>query len=154
MGRALIFTAFRYLAVAETTMENKAIVTIYDLMHDGAKKRKVLSNSELAATEFISISFSPDSKYLAAQSSSPDWTLFLWVWEKNKLLTSARTCNPVQSCKIAYPSENWQTFFYFFDTKIEKKSKLWKFSSKSQNWEKRNIQMFLEISEWKKDIQI
>ena len=37
----------RYLAVAETTNENKAIVTIYDLMHDGAKKRKVLSNTEL-----------------------------------------------------------------------------------------------------------
>lgn len=64
-------------------------------MHDGAKKRKVLSNGDITATEFISISFSPDSKYLAAQSSSPDWTLLLWVWEKNKLLTSARTCNPV-----------------------------------------------------------
>ena len=83
------------MAVAETTNENKAIVTIYDLMHDGAKKRKVLSNCELTASEFISIPFSPDSKYLAAQSSSPDWTLSLWVWEKNKLLTSARTCNPV-----------------------------------------------------------
>ena len=56
---------------------------------------KVLSNSELVSTEFISISFSPDSKYLAAQSASPDWTLLLWVWEKNKLLTSTKTCNPV-----------------------------------------------------------
>lgn len=29
------------------------------------------------------------------KSSSPDWTIFLWVWEKNKLLTTSRTCNPV-----------------------------------------------------------
>ena len=86
---------YRYLAVAETTTENKAIVTVYDLLHEGAKKRKVLQGVELTSGEFNSIAFSPDSKYLAAQSGSPDWTLYLWVWEKNKLLTTARTCNPV-----------------------------------------------------------
>ena len=43
---------YRYLAVAETTNENKAIVTIYDLMHDGAKKRKVLSNTELQVKRY------------------------------------------------------------------------------------------------------
>lgn len=85
----------RYLAVAETTVEQKATITVYDLLHEGAKKRKVLSNADLQSTEFVSIAFSPDSKYLAAQSSSPDWTIFLWVWEKNKLLTTSRTCNPV-----------------------------------------------------------
>ena len=112
-------------------MEQKATITVYDLLHEGAKKRKVLSNADLQSTEFKSIAFSPDSKYLAAQetvsfgiqsvenyakkfrhtndsnfgielankncfkSSSPDWTIFLWVWEKNKLLTTSRTCNPV-----------------------------------------------------------
>ena len=85
----------RYLAVAETTTENKATVTVYDLLHEGAKKRKVLQGVELTSGEFNSVAFSPDSKYLAAQSGSPDWTLYLWVWEKNKLLTTARTCNPV-----------------------------------------------------------
>ena len=60
---------FRYLAVAETTVEQKATITVYDLLHEGAKKRKVLSNAELQSTEFNSIAFSPDSKYLAAQES-------------------------------------------------------------------------------------
>lgn len=113
-----LINLFRYLAVAETTTDNKAIVTVYDLLHEGAKKRKVLQGVDLTSGEFSlgsflslhfskrpkfscwypkpsSIAFSPDSKYLAAQSGSPDWTLFLWVWEKNKLLTTARTCNPV-----------------------------------------------------------
>ena len=57
------------MAVAETTVEQKATITVYDLLHEGAKKRKVLSNAELQSTEFNSIAFSPDSKYLAAQES-------------------------------------------------------------------------------------
>ena len=60
---------FRYLAVAETTVEQKATITVYDLLHEGAKKRKVLSNADLQSTEFKSIAFSPDSKYLAAQET-------------------------------------------------------------------------------------
>ena len=57
------------MAVAETTVEQKATITVYDLLHEGAKKRKVLSNADLQSTEFKSIAFSPDSKYLAAQET-------------------------------------------------------------------------------------
>ena len=55
--------------MAETTVEQKATITVYDLLHEGAKKRKVLSNADLQSTEFKSIAFSPDSKYLAAQET-------------------------------------------------------------------------------------
>ena len=47
----------RYLAVAETTTDNKAIVTVYDLLHEGAKKRKVLQGVDLTSGEFSLGSF-------------------------------------------------------------------------------------------------
>lgn len=39
----------------------------------------------------MSLAFSGDGKYLAAQGGTPDWTLALWVWEKGKLVATAHT---------------------------------------------------------------
>lgn len=41
--------------------------------------------------EFVSLAFSGDGRFLAAQGSAPDWTLSLWVWEKSKVVASLRT---------------------------------------------------------------
>lgn len=44
-----------------------------------------------APQEFVSLAFSADGKYLAAQAGAPDWTLALWVWEKSKLVATAKS---------------------------------------------------------------
>ena len=37
------------------------------------------------------MAFSSDGRLLVAQGGAPDWTLCLWVWEKSKLVASARS---------------------------------------------------------------
>lgn len=39
----------------------------------------------------MSLAFSKDGRYLAAQGGAPDWALSLWVWQKSKLVASIRT---------------------------------------------------------------
>ena len=80
----------RYVAVAEKG--EKATITIYDL--HSLRKRKILSSPEIQSTEFVSLAFSPDSKYLVAQGGRPDWTLLYWTWEKSKVMASVKTTNP------------------------------------------------------------
>ena len=70
----------------------KPIVVVYDL--HSLRKRKILSSPDVQSEEFISIAFSPDSKYLATQSSSPEWNLLYWTWEKAKVIASVKTSNP------------------------------------------------------------
>lgn len=119
----------RYIAIAEKG--EKPTVTVFDMLHDQSKKRKVSRNifyltcielcvamcgidctiycmislqtltcPELQTHEFVSLSFSPDSKYLIAQGGRPDWTLVYWVWEKSKVMATMKTTNqagqPVQ----------------------------------------------------------
>ncbi|XP_043554833.1 cilia- and flagella-associated protein 57 isoform X2 [Chiloscyllium plagiosum] len=86
----------RYLAVSEKG--EKATVTIYDVQHDQSRKKKSLSVNDLHAQEFVSIAFSPDSKYLIAQSGKPDWTLIYWLWKKQKIIGVMKTTtntNPI-----------------------------------------------------------
>ena len=79
----------RYAAVADKG--EKPTVTVFDL--HTLRKRKVLSFSELQAHEYVSVAFSPDSKYLIAQGGGPDWTLVYWGWEKAKLMATLKTTN-------------------------------------------------------------
>lgn len=81
----------RYVAVAERG--EKPMVTVFDLFHDQSKKKKVLTHPDLKSQEFVSISFSPDSKYLIAQAGKPDWILVYWVWEKSKVMAQIKTTN-------------------------------------------------------------
>ncbi|XP_061578787.1 cilia- and flagella-associated protein 57 [Cololabis saira] len=79
----------RYLAVSECG--EKATVTVFDLRHEQGRKRKVLNTGDLHLKEFLCLAFSPDSKYLIGQTGEPEWTLILWLWEKNKVVATVKT---------------------------------------------------------------
>ena len=83
----------RYVAIAEKG--EKAMITVYDL--HTLRKRKVLAHSDCQATEFVSLAFSPDSKYLISQEGKPDWTLLYWTWEKAKVMALTKTTNQFNS---------------------------------------------------------
>jgi len=76
----------------------KPSVIIYDL--HSLRKRKILSSPDIQSDEYISLAFSPDSKYLATQSASPEWTLLYWTWEKAKVMASVKTSNPQGNAAI------------------------------------------------------
>lgn len=80
----------RFVAIAEKG--EKATITIYDLHNQ--RRRKVLSSTDVQSAEFVSLAFSPDSKYLVAQGGRPDWTLLYYTWEKSKVMASIRTSQP------------------------------------------------------------
>lgn len=83
----------RYVAIAEKG--EKATITIYDL--NTLRKKKVLSSAEVQSTEFVSLAFSPDSKYLVSQGGRPDWTLLYWTWEKAKVMAVTKSTNQMNS---------------------------------------------------------
>lgn len=80
----------RYVAIAEKG--EKPTITIYDL--HSLRKRKVLSPQEMQSNEYVSLAFSPDSKYLVGQGGKPDYTLLYWTWEKSKVMAFTKTTNP------------------------------------------------------------
>ena len=86
----------RYVAIAEKG--EKPTITIYDL--HSLRKRKVLSSQDVQSAEFVSLAFSPDSKYLVAQGSKPDYTLLYWTWEKSKVMAVTKTSNPQGTAPI------------------------------------------------------
>ena len=94
----------RYAAVADKG--EKPTVTIFDL--HTLRKRKVLSFTELQAHEYVSVAFSPDSKYLIAQGGGPDWTLVYWGWEKAKLMASLKTTNQ-NNAPVHQVRRGWHT---------------------------------------------
>ena len=83
----------RYVALAEKG--EKASIAIYDL--HSLRKRKPLSSVEMQSQEYVSLAFSPDSKYLIAQGGRPDWTLLYWAWEKGKVMASVKSSNQQNS---------------------------------------------------------
>ncbi|KAL2097767.1 hypothetical protein ACEWY4_006974 [Coilia grayii] len=100
-----ISTNRRYLAVSERA--EKGTITVYDLQHEQTRRRKVLTGGEVNVQEFVSLAFSPDSKFLIGQSGNPDWTLFYWMWEKQHVLATVKTSslsnNIYQANKHALP---------------------------------------------------
>ncbi|XP_012872235.1 PREDICTED: cilia- and flagella-associated protein 57 [Dipodomys ordii] len=99
----------RYLAISET-VQDRPIITIYELSSVPCRKRKVLSNFDFPAQKFISMSFSPDSKYLLTQSSPPESNLVYWLWEKQKVMAIIKSDlqnNPIYQVSIN-PQDNTQ----------------------------------------------
>ncbi|XP_027857721.1 cilia- and flagella-associated protein 57 isoform X1 [Xiphophorus couchianus] len=98
----------RYLAVSEKA--EKASVTVFDLHQEHGLKRNVLTAGDFLVQEFLSLAFSPDSKYLIGQSGAPEWLLIFWSWEKNKLLATEKTTNsnnPISQISFS-PHNNMQ----------------------------------------------
>ncbi|XP_063283718.1 cilia- and flagella-associated protein 57-like [Pelobates fuscus] len=98
-----------YLAMSEEVQE-KATITIYELASVPFKKHKVLSTPDFTAHEFVSIAFSPDSKYLVAQLGSPEWKIIFWMWEKQKVMATVKTDsqkNPIYQVSFN-PQDNSQ----------------------------------------------
>uniref|UniRef100_A0A670IZG5 Cilia- and flagella-associated protein 57 n=1 Tax=Podarcis muralis TaxID=64176 RepID=A0A670IZG5_PODMU len=75
----------RYLAISEI-LQDKPTITIYELSSVPCKKRKILNSFDFAVQEFISVAFSPDSKYLVAQTGPPESNLAYWMWEKQRTM--------------------------------------------------------------------
>ncbi|XP_028666683.1 cilia- and flagella-associated protein 57 [Erpetoichthys calabaricus] len=98
----------RYLAVSERG--DRGTITVYDLQHDQSKKRKVLSAGDAPVQEFLCMAFSPDSKYLIGQAGAPDWNLFYWMWEKQKVMAAVKSTNPANPVyQISFnPRDNTQ----------------------------------------------
>ncbi|XP_071011263.1 cilia- and flagella-associated protein 57-like [Oncorhynchus clarkii lewisi] len=98
----------RYLAVSECG--ERATITVYDLQHEQSQKRKVLSGGDIPVHEFVSMAFSTDSKHFIGQSGAPDYILFYWMWEKQKIMAMVETtvaANPVNQVSLN-PYDNTQ----------------------------------------------
>ncbi|XP_063057266.1 cilia- and flagella-associated protein 57-like [Engraulis encrasicolus] len=98
----------RYLAVSERG--DRAMITMYDLQHEQCRKRKVLTSGDIAVSEFVSMCFSPDCKYFVAQAGGPDWVLFYWMWERQKIMATVKTTtvmNPINQVSFN-PVDNAQ----------------------------------------------
>ncbi|XP_052403711.1 cilia- and flagella-associated protein 57 [Carassius gibelio] len=107
MQALAISTNRRYLAVSECV--EKATITVFDLQHEQSRKRKVLTGGETAVDKFVCMAFSPDSKYLIGQAGGPDWTLFLWMWEKKKVMATVKTSTDGPINQISFnPEDNTQ----------------------------------------------
>lgn len=123
----------RYVAIAEKG--EKPSITIYDL--HSLRKRKVLTTNEgQSSLEFVSIAFSPDSKYLVAQGGRPDWVLHYWTWEKAKVLAITKSTNQQNSplyqvyqrkYNFRILSDNNTTFLFMSKQKTVDSIKLFKF---------------------------
>ena len=95
----------RYIAIAEKG-DKSATITIYDV--HTLKRKKVLSAADLGISEFVSLAFSPDSKYLASQGGKPEWTLMYWMWEKSKVMASVKASNPQSNAPVTQVAFNPQ----------------------------------------------
>ncbi|XP_039342461.1 cilia- and flagella-associated protein 57 isoform X2 [Mauremys reevesii] len=99
----------RYLAISEIVQE-KPTITIYELSSVPCKKRKVLSVFDFPVQEFVSLAFSPDSKYLVAQTGPPESNLAYWMWEKQRTMAVVKADiqnNPVYQVSFN-PQDNTQ----------------------------------------------
>lgn len=95
----------RYIAIAERLVDNRPMVTVYDL--HTLRKRKAFSPSDVQSGDVISMAFSSDSKHLITQTGAPDWTLHYWSWEKSKIMAFVKvTANLQANATVAQVSFN------------------------------------------------
>ena len=55
---------------------------------------------QVQSSQYVSLAFSPDSKYLVTQGGAPDWTLLYWTWEKSKVMAVTKTSNPQTNAPV------------------------------------------------------
>ncbi|XP_060739669.1 cilia- and flagella-associated protein 57-like [Tachysurus vachellii] len=98
----------RYLAVSESGIQ--CTVSVYDLQSEECTSVQILMANGFSIQEFVCMAFSADSKYLLCQAGGPEWNLFYWEWEKDKLIAIVETTklgfvnqvsfNPVDNTQI------------------------------------------------------
>ncbi|KAI9032449.1 hypothetical protein DFJ74DRAFT_764133 [Hyaloraphidium curvatum] len=77
----------KFVAVAERTAE-KPSITVYDVATRKVRKTFLLPADSGDAKEFVSVAISPDGKHVVGQLAAPDWTLYLWQWDKPRPVAS------------------------------------------------------------------
>ncbi|TSL47697.1 Cilia- and flagella-associated protein 57 [Bagarius yarrelli] len=98
---------WRYLAVSERS--DRGSITIYDLHQEQSRKRKVLTGGDVKVQEFVSMAFSPDSKYLLGQGEGPTWTLIYWQWEMNRIMAVVKSTNTGPVYQVSFnPQDSTQ----------------------------------------------
>ncbi|TRY85109.1 hypothetical protein DNTS_023049 [Danionella cerebrum] len=129
----------RYLAVSERV--EKATISVVDLHQEQNRRRRVLTGGENPVEEFVCMAFSPDSKFLIGQAGGPDWTLFLWMWEKKKVLATVKTSNSGPVHQVSFnPQDNTQIcvagsgVFKIFSYAAESLKQLKTFKTDSHNF--------------------
>lgn len=65
-----------------------AIISVYDVGQQ-IKRRKPITLSENGPIEYFNATFSPDNKLLAVQSGAPNYQIYIFVWDKGRLLGTA-----------------------------------------------------------------
>jgi len=87
-------TKGKLLAVAEKGSDiNRSRISIFDLQTLKRRGKTVLESKDVLSNEYVSMSFSPDCKFLLTQGGAPDWMLVNWQWEKGRPLQYARVSN-------------------------------------------------------------
>ncbi|KAK7194984.1 WD domain, G-beta repeat [Novymonas esmeraldas] len=77
----------RLLAVAESGKTPFIVIYLFDpTASPRIKRRSVLHLSDVGSSEFVSLSFSLDGRYLVALGGFPEWKLVYWDVEKHKML--------------------------------------------------------------------
>lgn len=119
-----------YIAICEKG--EKAQCSIFDT--NTSRRRKTLTASDLSATEFISVAFSPvnERSLLITLSGEPDWTLMFWKWDKLKVQAAISvtvmgpmdghlqcTFNPIDPYCIVVTGGGLYKYFRVNDTEIE-----------------------------------
>ena len=80
----------RFLAVAERA--ERAIITVYEITSKNLRKKKTFATSDCLSQEYVSLAFAPrnERKILISLGGASDWTLVYWLWDKPKVLFTAK----------------------------------------------------------------
>ncbi|ORX57709.1 WD repeat-containing protein 65 [Piromyces finnis] len=76
----------KYFAISERS--EKPVATIFDMF--SLRRKKVITLPDTESKEFISMGFSYDAKMIATLTGTPDWTAYLWIWDKTKIVASVK----------------------------------------------------------------
>eukprot|EP00656_Telonema_subtile_P012646 TRINITY_DN1637_c0_g1_i2.p1 TRINITY_DN1637_c0_g1~~TRINITY_DN1637_c0_g1_i2.p1 ORF type:complete len:1081 (+),score=255.42 TRINITY_DN1637_c0_g1_i2:111-3353(+) len=76
-----ISPSLKLAAIADKGTEHPSLA-VFDLTT--LKRRRHFSCADMLSQEYVSLSFSADSRLLLAQGGAPDFTLALWQWEKSR----------------------------------------------------------------------
>lgn len=79
----------------------KPSIKIYDLQSLELKKSLIIPFEEVTSTEFITIQFTWDSKFLVGIVGEPDWMLYYYDWEGGKIESQTKALNPNGQGKVA-----------------------------------------------------